>query len=66
MECFGVKIGDLKKLIRELRINGDNNLAIELMETRNYDAMYLAFLILKPNSVNKELFINWIYWYAVY
>lgn len=60
VEAYGVKIGDLKKLIRELQLNGDNNLAIELMETKNYDAMYLAFLILKPSSVNKELFIKWI------
>lgn len=58
-ELFGVKVGDLKKLIKIYKINNDNQLAIELIETKNFDAMYLGFLIMKPSGIDKELFIKW-------
>ena len=40
---FGVKIGDLKKI--QKRIKQDYQLALDLYDTGNYDAMYLAGLI---------------------
>ena len=40
---FGVKIGDLKKI--QKRIKMDYQLALDLYDTGNYDAMYLAGLI---------------------
>lgn len=59
IELFGVKVGDLKKLVKTYKINNDNQLAIELIETQNFDAMYLGFLIMKPSGIDKELFIKW-------
>jgi 3-methyladenine DNA glycosylase AlkD len=41
--CFGVKIGDMKKI--QKRIKMDYQLALDLYDTGNYDAMYLAGLI---------------------
>src|SRR5450432_440649 len=41
--CFGVKIGDMQKIAK--RIRKDYQLALDLYETGNYDAMYLAGLI---------------------
>lgn len=58
-ELYGVKVGDLKKLTRELKLKHNNQLAIELIETKNYDAMYLGFLIMNPSDIDKELFIKW-------
>ncbi len=58
-DLFGVKVGDLKKLVREYKINNNSQLAIELIETKNFDAMYLGFLIMKPSDIDKNLFIKW-------
>ncbi len=58
-QLFGVKVGDLKKLVKEYKINNDSQLAIELIETKNYDAMYLGFLIMKPSDIDKHLFVKW-------
>jgi hypothetical protein len=41
--CFGVKIGDMKKI--QKRIKRDYQLALDLSDTNNFDAMYLAGLI---------------------
>lgn len=59
VETYGVKVGDLKTIIKEHKLRGNNDLAIELMETKNFDAMYLAFLIIKPNDIDKALLIKW-------
>lgn len=58
-QLFGVKVGDLKKLIKEYKLKNDSQLAVELIETKNYDAMYLGFLIMKPSDIDKQLFIKW-------
>lgn len=50
--CFGVKVGDLK--ILQKKIKKDNTLAIELFNTGNYDAMYLAGLITDDKSLTKK------------
>lgn len=59
-ELFGVKVGDLKKLVKAHKLNKNNQLAIELIETKNYDAMYLGFLIMEPRAIDVENFIRWI------
>lgn len=59
-ELFGVKVGDLKKLVKAHKLNKNNQLAIELIETKNYDAMYLGFLIMEPRGIDVENFIRWI------
>ncbi len=45
---FGVKVADLKKI--EKRIRGNQSLALELWDTGNSDAMYLAGLWLMGAS----------------
>jgi 3-methyladenine DNA glycosylase AlkD len=54
---FGVKIGDLKKF--EKRFKRDNRLALELYETGNYDAMYLAGLIADDAKMTKKDLRRW-------
>jgi 3-methyladenine DNA glycosylase AlkD len=54
---FGVKIGDLKKLVKEVK--KDPSLARALYETGNSDAMYLAGLTVKPQEMTKELLQAW-------
>ena len=46
--CFGVKIGDMKGV--QKRVKKDYQLALDLYDTGNYDAMYLAGLIGIYNS----------------
>jgi 3-methyladenine DNA glycosylase AlkD len=50
--CFGVRIGDLKKI--QKRIKKDYQLALDLYETGNYDAMYLAGLIADDERMTKR------------
>lgn len=61
---FGVKIGDLKHLVKKIKIN--HPLALELYATNNSDAMYLASLIADVNLITKEELQTWVeqaYWY---
>ena len=55
---FGVKVGDLKKI--EKRIKKDYQLALDLYDTGNYDAMYLAGLIADDAKMTKRDLKNWI------
>lgn len=55
--CFGVKIGDLKKL--QKRIKMDHELALELYDSRNYDAMYLAGLIADDARMTRKDLQRW-------
>ncbi len=55
---YGVKIGDMKKLVKYVKKNDD--LAKELYNTGNYDAMYLAGLSINPNSLTKEEIRGWL------
>lgn len=59
LELFGVKIGELKKLIKQYKLKNNNRLAIELIETKNFDAMYLGFLIMNPSNIDKMWFVKW-------
>jgi 3-methyladenine DNA glycosylase AlkD len=54
---FGVKIGDTKPLQKKLK--GDNDLALALFDTRNYDAMYLAGLVCDPPRMTKAQLKKW-------
>ncbi len=55
---FGVKIGDLKKI--EKRIKKDHQLALDLYDTGNYDAMYLAGLMADDAKMTKKDLQHWI------
>jgi 3-methyladenine DNA glycosylase AlkD len=61
---FGVKIGDLKKLIKYVK--KDHDLALKLYDSGNHDAMYLAGLSVNPKIITKETLQDWAkkaYWY---
>ena len=55
--CFGVKIGDLKKI--QKRIGMNRPLALELFDSGNYDAMYLAGLITDPATMTRRELASW-------
>lgn len=54
---YGVKVGDLKKL--QKRIGKNYDLALELYNTGNSDAMYLAGLIADEDKMTKNDLENW-------
>jgi 3-methyladenine DNA glycosylase AlkD len=56
--CFGVKIGDMKKI--EKRIKKDYQLALDLYDTGNYDAMYLVGLIADDARMTKNDLQRWV------
>src|SRR5687768_4795601 len=56
--CFGVKIGDMKKI--QKRIKKDYQLALDLYATGNYDAMYLAGLIADDARMTREDLQRWV------
>ncbi len=61
---FGVKVSDLKKVVR--KIKKDHALSLELFATGNSDAMYLAGLIADPGQMTAEILEAWVagaYWY---
>ncbi|MCA1029653.1 DNA alkylation repair protein [Bacillus timonensis] len=63
---FGVKIGDLKKLVKFVK--KDHDLALALFDTGNSDAMYLAGLSVNPKLLTKETLNKWVknaYWYMI-
>jgi hypothetical protein len=55
--CFGVKIGDMKKI--QKRIKTDYKLALALYDSGNYDAMYLAGLIADDARMTKQDLQRW-------
>lgn len=62
----GVKIGDLKKLVKHVK--KDQSLALALFETGHSDAMYLAGLSVDPKLMDKEVLQEWVkkaYWYML-
>lgn len=56
--CFGVPIGELKKF--QKRIKMDYQLALDLYDTGNYDAMYLAGLIADDAGMTKQDLQRWV------
>ncbi|WHY76771.1 DNA alkylation repair protein [Neobacillus sp. WH10] len=55
---FGVKVGDLKKLVKPVK--KDQELALALYNTGNSDAMYLAGLSVNPKLMTKETLQDWV------
>ncbi|MBR9859422.1 DNA alkylation repair protein [bacterium] len=49
---YGCNKGDIRKVAKEIK--HDFNLAMELWDTENIDARFLAILIIKPKDLNLE------------
>ena len=63
---YGVKVGDLKTLVKKIKKN--HKLSMELYDTGNSDAMYLAGLIADENEISREDLEKWAdeaYWYML-
>jgi 3-methyladenine DNA glycosylase AlkD len=63
---FGVKIGDLKKIVKYVK--KDHELGLQLFNSGNHDAMYLAGLSVNPKILSKETLQEWAkkaYWYLI-
>jgi hypothetical protein len=56
--CFGVAISELKKI--QKRIKKDYQLALDLYDSGNYDAMYLAGLIADDRRMTKKDLQRWV------
>ena len=56
--CFGVAISELKKFQKRIRM--DYQLALDLYDTGNYDAMYLAGLIADDARMTKKDLQRWV------
>lgn len=60
---FGVKVQDLKKILKKTKKN--HELSLELYATGNSDAMYLAGLMADEKQITKEQLQEWVkgaYW----
>lgn len=61
---FGVKVADLKKILKKTKKN--HELSLELYATGNTDAMYLAGLMADESKISKAQLETWAdqaYWY---
>ena len=61
---FGVKVQDLKKILKKVKKN--HQLSLELYATGNSDAMYLACLMADESQITEEQLEDWVdraYWY---
>jgi hypothetical protein len=56
--CYGVKVSELQKIRK--RIKKDYQLALDLYDTGNYDAMYLAGLIADDARMTKNDLHGWV------
>lgn len=54
---FGVKIADMKKIVKKVKKN--HELSLQLYDTGNGDAMYLAGLIADEKQITKEQLQDW-------
>jgi len=62
---FGVKVGDLKTLVKAVK--RDQQLALQLFQCGYYEAMYLAGLAVNPSLLSRATLQDWaskINWYA--
>lgn len=55
---FGVRVQDLKKIVKKVKKN--HELSIELFDTGNSDAMYLAGLIADEDKITKGQLKKWV------
>ncbi|MCK5741155.1 MAG: DNA alkylation repair protein [Chlorobi bacterium] len=63
---YGVKVQDVKKIVK--KIKKDHELSLELFDTGNSDAMYMAGLIADESLISKEELRQWAdgaYWYMI-
>jgi 3-methyladenine DNA glycosylase AlkD len=63
---FGVKVADLKKIVK--KVKKDHELSLELYDTGNSDAMYLAGLIADESRISGDELRDWAkkaYWYMI-
>ncbi|WP_372751417.1 DNA alkylation repair protein [Labilibaculum sp.] len=63
---YGIKVQDLKKIAK--KVKQDYQLSLDLFETGNSDAMYLAGLIADAERMTKDDLQNWAqkaYWYMI-
>lgn len=61
---FGVRVGDLKKILKKTKKN--HELSLELYKTGNSDAMYLAGLMADENKITEAQLNEWVemaYWF---
>lgn len=61
---FGVKVADLKKILKKTKKN--HELSLELYNTGNSDAMYLAGLMADENKITESQLNDWVekaYWF---
>lgn len=56
--CYGVKIGDMQKIVKQIK--KDYKLALALYDTGVYDAMYLAGLIADDAKMTKKDLTHWL------
>lgn len=49
---FGVKLGDIRKLAKKIKI--DHKLALALWKSKNIDARLLAILVIEPKTLSTE------------
>ncbi|HAS38936.1 MAG TPA: DNA alkylation repair protein, partial [Microscillaceae bacterium] len=64
---FGVKVQDLKKLLKKTKKN--HELSLALYATGNSDAMYLAGLMADEKQITKAQLQDWVeqaYWYFLF
>ena len=65
-EMFGCKVADMKTIAKQIK--GNQELALELFETGNADAMYLAGIVADGAQMNKTQLNRWAKqanWYMV-
>jgi 3-methyladenine DNA glycosylase AlkD len=56
-DTYGVKIGDLKPIAKQIK--GNQALACALYESGQYDAMYLAAMVADGSQMSKRQLDNW-------
>jgi 3-methyladenine DNA glycosylase AlkD len=55
---FGVKMGDIRAIAKKLKTN--HELALQLWETENIEARFVAILIVKPDKLTHEEINKWV------
>ena len=54
---YGVRVADLKTIAKGIK--GEQDLALELYDTGNYDAMYLAGMVARGDAMTKTQLKGW-------
>lgn len=60
IECLGVKVGDMKKIIKKLKLKNEYELCFELLDTGIYEAIYLALLVIDVTKITMDDFKKFI------